>query len=191
MNKTICKYKSACKFSITVVTMIFLVACKDDKNNDDIVDKPTILTSPKYSKSEISLADEGIVIKVDAKESGIQDEDGVSNLVYKMIGSPRGCDTTGGRVVYIEKEYMANNGVFEIAVPKGCGYKYYFFAEADVVKWCRSDSISASGGNNHSNYQSVITKRSYVIEMTNQKDEVLKTDPFGVSINLPPTSACY
>jgi hypothetical protein len=184
--KTICKYKNACKFAITTVAIIFLVACKDDKSNDDINDKPTILTSPKYIKSEISLA-ESTVIKVEAKESGIQDEDGVANLVYKMVGSPRNCDTTGGRVIYIEKEYIANNGVFEIEVPKGCGYKYYFFAEADVVvKWCRSDSVDASGKSVPNNGQSVVTKRSYVIEMTNQKDEVLKSDPFSIGINVPP-----
>ena len=185
MSKTIYKYKNTYKCAIATIAIIFLAACDDDKKNDDVNDKPTILTSPKYIKSETSLAD-GIVIKVEAKESGIQDEDGVSNLVYKMVGSPINCDTTGGRTIYVEKEYRANNGVFEIAVPKGCGYKYYFFAEADVVvKWCRSDSTDATGKSVPNNGQSVVTKRSYVIEMTNQKDEVLRSDPFSVGVNVP------
>ena len=178
------KFDRVLKIAMVGITMTLLAACKDDKDKNEVVDKPTILTAPIYTKSEIALAD-STILKIEAKESGIKDEDGVENTIYKMVGTLKDCDTTNKRISYIEHEYTASNGGFEIEIPKSCGYQYYFFAEADVVEW------QCSGGNVHNFYKSIVHKRSYVVNLTNQKDEVMINDPFSFSINVPHTTNCY
>ena len=143
-------------------------------------DQPTTLNPVQYTKSKV-----GNTLIVDAKDSGIEDGDGVANVVYKMFGSPKPCNF---RTFYTQKEYVAQNGHFEIGIPQdSCGYSYYLYAEADVLNVCTRTSSGADGKPITTTSRTAVGKRSKVIELKDSQDKILTSDPFGVTINVPNT----
>ena len=180
----------ASSIALAASLSFFLVGCDDDEKNS-VVDHPTILTAPTYIKNAALL--ESGILKIEAKNSGIQDADGVSNTVYKMVRLAKNCSSSSGTIFLPEKKYSSDNGVFEIQIdfPKSCGYEYYFYAEADVVvKRCSSYSTDANGKPVQNSGEYISSKRSYVIKITDKEaDQILKSDPLSFGVNVP-TKGC-
>ena len=143
-------------------------------------DQSTTIGAVQYTKTKT-----GSTLVVDVKDSGIEDGDGVANVVYKMFGSPKPCSF---RTFYTQKEYVAQNGHFEIEIPQdSCGYSYYLYSEADVLNVCTRTSSGADGKPITTTSRTAVGKRSKVIELKDSQDKILTSDPFGATINVPNT----
>lgn len=143
-------------------------------------DQVTTISGVQYTKSKT-----GTTLFVSVNDAGISDSDGVTNVVYKMYGSPKPCDF---RTFYTKKEYIAKNNQFSIEIPAdSCGYSYYLYAEADVLNICTRISIGADGKSITTTSRTAVHKRSKVYELKDSQDTLLNNDPFGVIVNIPNT----